>query len=147
MRGQLTARQRPYSDKPFPETVNRLLEEEELGLREMIRRARKVSKNPRSISTAASMIRGDAGPSAAVMEMLAELFRVDPEFFAEYRMRKARQLFEPEKREGGVGFTAALRNLQALERLGVEADRPIPRRLVAGRRDGKGSGPGKAGPP
>lgn len=49
--------------------------------------------------------------TAATIEAIAFAFGVDPTYFADYRLWLARRPYDP----SAVGFTEALRNLQALD--------------------------------
>jgi len=132
------------SNKKFQETVKELMNLADVSQRELVRRGSRHVDRPLTMGAVNPVLRGDADPSIGVMEFIAAALLVEPETFAEYRMWQARRLFDPTDEE--VGFDTALKNLQALEAVGEQADLPLAPGLVAGRRGGKGNGQGKASP-
>ena len=95
--------------KPFPQAVKDLLDEHDISQREL---ARRTSRNggPR-IAAVNQIVRGKLGGKSApnkpeTMEQIARAFGLSPDYFAEYRLRKARDKLDPDK----VGLKQALRN-------------------------------------
>jgi len=131
------------SNRPFRETVAHLMEMSDISRRELVRRGKR-HERPMSLGAVNSVLRGDAKPSIGVIEFVAAALLIEPETFAEYRMWQARRLFDPT--DDDVGFDMALKNLQALEAVGEQADLPLDPGVVADRRGGKGNGRGKAEP-
>jgi transcriptional regulator with XRE-family HTH domain len=94
------------TDKPFPEAVRELMEEQEISQRELVRRTRKKAKWG-SISTINFLANGEFSPSVKAMEAISSGLGIRPEYFAEYRLAKAREALDPNV----VGFRSALRAL------------------------------------
>lgn len=132
------------SNDPFPAAVTRLLEEQDISMREMVRRGedRSGGEDSRTVSAVHIVLQGKVAPAIGLMEFVARGLRVEPETFAEYRMWQARRLFDPT--DGEVGFDGALKNLTALEQGGAGADLPLPAGLIADRQVGRGNGGGQA---
>ncbi len=95
------------TDKPFPEAVAELLQEQEVSQRELARRTRQAHKKGLAVSTINYYISGDLRPSPDSMKRVATALHVQAEHFAEYRLAVARRNLDPEV----VGLRAALRNL------------------------------------
>ena len=128
------------STKTFREAVALLLEMEDLSIRQMVKRGERHADEPRTMGAVQPVLAGRTEPSIGLIEYVAQALRVDPETFAEYRMWLARRLFDPSE----IGFDAALKNLQALEQHGAEADLPLPAGEIAARIGRRGRPPGKA---
>lgn len=95
------------SRKPLPQTLRALMEEQDVSLREVVRRTKRQSGwgSPHGVSL---LLHGELRPTPEAMEHLARAFQVKPEVFAEYRLAMERRRFDPDQ----VGFKAALRNLE-----------------------------------
>jgi transcriptional regulator with XRE-family HTH domain len=94
------------SDKPFPETLQGLMEERDLSIRRLAKQLREET-GWGSISTVHWLVRGDLRPTYEAMERVAKVLRIDPDTFAEFRLSAARRALDPEQ----VGLKRALRNL------------------------------------
>lgn len=129
--------------EPFGTIVQQFLEEEDISLRELVRRGNETAdeEDRRNVSNVHDQVTGKIPPSPAVMRLVASAVRVDPETFAEYRMWQTRRALNPRTPEkGGVGFEVAVRNLQLLEQAAGAADQPIPAGLLADRQAGRAPG-------
>lgn len=100
------------SVRPITESLPAALAEEGISMRELARRTRRRFNwgSPWSI---AGLCSGEFTPSRRGMEVIAATLKVDPRYFAEYRLLTARDLLNPEE----VGLEKALRNLEASPRL------------------------------
>lgn len=92
------------TDKPFPEAVKALLEEQDLSQRELIRRTRK--RGWGSPGTISFLMRDEQPPTMRAVEAIATALQIRPEYFGEYRLAKARAALDPSI----VGFETALKH-------------------------------------
>lgn len=98
------------SKRPFGETLQSILDEEQISQRELGRRC--VSESDwGSNRTIAQLVRGELRPSLVAMENIAKALRIDPATFAEYRLVVARNRLDPDK----VGLKRALKTLAVFE--------------------------------
>jgi hypothetical protein len=129
------------SNRPFRETFQQLLDMQDVSLRSVVQRGIERSETPKALSSVYAVHRGEAEPGIEMLEFIADCLRVEPETFAEYRMFKARCLFDPGT---DIGFDGALRNLQALEQAAGGVDQPLPAGSLADRQAGRGKRSGRA---
>lgn len=78
------------NNRPFAETLDRLLEERSWSQRELSKRLTKEFPPGIHHVTISSMYRGTMHPSMRAMELIAKTMRVDPAEFAEYRLEARR---------------------------------------------------------
>ena len=104
------------SELPFPEALQELLDDnwiqvgsewvrEPISGAELARRVRE--RGWGSQWTVSVLMRGELKPTMHAMENIAAVLDEKPEFFAEYRLAKARQRLDPNV----VGLRKALKNL------------------------------------
>jgi transcriptional regulator with XRE-family HTH domain len=96
-----------FTDKPFQVALKEFLAENEISQRELIRRTRK--RGWGSTGAISLLLADEAPPSVRAMEAIATGLGIRPEFFAEYRLAKARSCLDPQV----VGLEAALNGLGA----------------------------------
>src|ERR687886_3115389 len=83
------ARRRRYSDEPFGETIERLMEENGVTYRAL------ADRTNLSAGYLNHLVHGNRPvPSSDVMRTLADALGVDPEHFREYRLRMITQRLE-----------------------------------------------------
>lgn len=99
------------SKKPFTETLQSLMETQDIGNRALATRTQEVAGWGTS-ATITQLKQGKLAPSVDAMMTLADALGEDPSVFAEYRLWLYRRQFD----ETEVGFKAALRNLDGVER-------------------------------
>lgn len=99
---------RQESNLPITDSLPALLEELQITRYEL---SKIIKRHGKSYSTAAlnALVHGDLAPTMRAMETFAEALQIEPEFFAEFRLGKARDALDPNV----VGMKAALRNLRA----------------------------------
>ncbi len=95
------------TDKPFPEALSELLSEREWSLRELAKRTRE-ELGWGSHTFFGQLTRGLVSPSMQAMANIAAVMRIDPAYFAEFRLGAAREALDPEV----VGLAEALRALE-----------------------------------
>ena len=107
------------SRRPFAETLRDLIASQGLSVREIARRTQRQAGwgSPTAIS---EMQLGELMPSPAAMELLAKALDTPPETFAEYRLWKARSLFDPGRTPNS--FKQAMANLDRFTESDVGAD-------------------------
>jgi transcriptional regulator with XRE-family HTH domain len=98
------------TDKEFGEAVKELLNDREWSLRELQRRTQDQTEWG-SLSTIHLLLAGQLKPSPQAIERIAGVLRVDPEYFAEYRLWQLRHALDPER----VGLSEALAVLESLD--------------------------------
>lgn len=115
------------SNKPFPETVQHLIDMEGISQRELTRRLNRKGWRHDN-STLARIVRGDVPATPPHIEAIAAGLGVLPETFVEYRLWKIRRDYDPDV----VGITKAVANLRRLEAAEEPADQPLdPEELAA----------------
>lgn len=92
------------TNQPFAVAVRELLEEQGISQRELSKRTQKQGWG--HLSTVNFIVRGDVKPSIRAMEQIAKALQVRPEYFAEYRLAKARNALDP----AVVGLDTALKH-------------------------------------
>src|SRR5690242_17370074 len=100
------------TEKPFPQAVQELLDEQEMSQRELIRKTRKHGWG--STGTISFLMRGEQPPTVTSMKAIARALGVPAEHFAEYRLAMARRSLNPKQ----VGLRKALETLSALNGAG-----------------------------
>lgn len=100
------------TDKPFPAALDDLLSEREWSNRHLAKLCRQ-RFDWGSHGTVNFLINGTLAPSRRAMEVIAAVCEVRPDYFAEYRLLRARDQLDPDQ----VGLGAALANLAANPRL------------------------------
>ena len=99
------------SNRPFGETLQSILDMEQISQRELGRRCVQES-HWGSNRTIAQLVKGELSPSLGAMENIAKALRIQPETFAEYRLMVARNKLDPRE----VGLKSALKTLEVFER-------------------------------
>lgn len=94
------------SDEPFPKAILAALEERDWSIRKL-HRATQAERGWGSLATIQALVGGSLKPSFEAMEHIARVLRIQPEYFAEYRLAKRRRELDPQF----VGLRKALRNL------------------------------------
>lgn len=98
------------STQSFPKALKVLLEERDISQRELSRRTKRHGFG--HLSTINGLARGDIAPSINAISQVAQTLQVRPEYFAEYRLAKARNALDPQI----VGLDTALEHgLEAAE--------------------------------
>ena len=92
--------------KPFPEAIREVLDDRGWSIRELARHT-KADTGWGAVSTIHFMVNGDIPVTRNGIEKISEALRIAPEFWAEYRLMRARDELDPEQ----VGFQTALRHL------------------------------------
>ena len=101
------------TDKPFPKALQELLDEKEWSNRELSRRCQEESPTGWGTSiTINRLVNGEYKPPMSAIEIIAGVFRIKPDYFAEYRLGLARAQLDPEE----VGLRVALKNLERFDR-------------------------------
>lgn len=101
------------SRQPFAETLKTLMEVQGLSVRELAKKTgRSGSQGSLAHPTIGEMRRGLLSPSPAAIEVVARALGVEPETFAEYRLWRARNLFDPGR--DAKSFKRALANYDRL---------------------------------
>lgn len=95
------------TEESFKKALTKLLEEHEISQRELIRRTRKHGWGSQGYLS--TLMANDTAPSIQAMEAFAQALQIKPEYFAEYRLAKARTCLDPDV----VGLFAALHGLEA----------------------------------
>lgn len=108
------------SKLPFAVTVRKMLEVTGMSQAELSRRA--TARNPGGLGLSPSALTRFVKEHERLrphhIEAFARALDVLPETFAEYRLWQARHLFDPaEPKDGGVGWDAAIENLEHFEEL------------------------------
>lgn len=108
------------SNKPFPETVQSLLQLEGISRRELARRA--IAHGwKRDQSSIARLVSGEIAAQPEHLEAIAKTLLIQPETFAEYRLWKARSEYDPSV----IGWEQAIKNLERWEGAVGLADPPL----------------------
>jgi transcriptional regulator with XRE-family HTH domain len=95
------------SSQPFPVALSSLMADEDLSARQLAKRTRRRSAWG-SGTTIDHLLNRKMKPSRRALETISAALNVSPDYFAEYRLLKARDLLDPEE----VGLERALRNLE-----------------------------------
>jgi transcriptional regulator with XRE-family HTH domain len=95
------------SDKPITESLPAVLDERGWTGRELERQMKRKGHGLSSVSIV-KLINGELPPTFNTMERLANTLNISPEFFAEYRLLKARDELDPQV----TPFKTAMRNLE-----------------------------------
>lgn len=96
--------------KRFSEAMRELLAEHELSQRELSRRTRKHGWGSQGYLS--FVMNDQQSPTPEGMEAIAKALKIRPEYFAEYRLARARESLDP----AAVGLKVALRNLAKFEK-------------------------------
>jgi hypothetical protein len=98
-----------HSDEPFGPSLRALLSARELTFRELARMTADVDGKGVSHVHLSLMANAEAPDKASTraMELVAAACNINPDYFAEYRMRQERAQIDPKV----VGFETALKNL------------------------------------
>lgn len=122
------------STKPFPETIQLLLDIYEISGRELARRLERkgISRNQ---STVQRLVNGESPVNHEHLEWFAKALGILPETFAEYRLWKARSSYDPLV----IGWPKAIKNLE-LREASEGAAEPLPAHEVADRQDSASDG-------
>ncbi len=127
------------STKPFGEALRALMDERGLTYRGLAQATRDVDGKGITHAHINMLANGRDRPSMRAMELIAEVFGIEPDYFAEYRLAAAMRDLDPTE----VGLEQALENLSG--RLGarhkaraVRAKRPAPQLQARPSRSPKG---------
>ena len=101
------------STKPFGEALRTLMDERSLTFRGLAEATRKLDGKGITHAHINMLANGHDKPSMRAMELIAAACRIDPDYFAEYRLAAAMRELDPAE----VGLEQALENLNA--RLGA----------------------------
>ena len=84
------------SRQPFGRTLTALMQEQDVGVRELARATQKAAGwgAPNTISL---LMRGEYPPTIESMEIIARVLGVSPDYFAEYRMAVKRRALDPKR--------------------------------------------------
>lgn len=96
------------TNKSFPEALNELIEEHEWSNRILSAKCQEVSGGWGAPMTIQRLRAGLYEPALEAMEIIAQVFNVAPDHFAEYRLAVARAQLDPKE----VELRVALRNLE-----------------------------------
>ena len=99
------------NNRPFPETLIRLLDERGWSMRHLAQQLQEDFDGWGSIGTLSQYNTGKIRPTMKALERIAYSLKVEPEAFAEYRLVLARTQLDPE----AVGLAVALKNLERFE--------------------------------
>jgi transcriptional regulator with XRE-family HTH domain len=99
------------SNKPISESLPELLTERGWTGRELERQMKRKGQGLSSFSIV-KLINGELPPTFNTMERLAKTFNISPDYFAEYRLLKARDEFDPQE----TPWKTAMRNLERYHR-------------------------------
>jgi transcriptional regulator with XRE-family HTH domain len=118
-----------HSTKPFGDALRALMQERGLSYRGLAEATRSLDGQGMTHAHINMLANGHDRPSMRAMELIAGACRVDPHYFAEYRLAMAMRELDP----GEVGLEQALENLN--RRLGARrragAKKQSPRTLQA----------------
>jgi transcriptional regulator with XRE-family HTH domain len=119
----------PPSDKPFGDALRTLMAERGLTYRSLAEATRLLDGKGMTHAHLNMLANGHDKPSMRAMRLIAEACRVEPEYFAQYRLAAAMRELDPAE----VGLEQALRNLSAqmAERRKSDAKVRPARRLQA----------------
>jgi transcriptional regulator with XRE-family HTH domain len=108
------ARTPPTADTPLTETLPALMRERGISYRQLATQTgmRDRSGNGLSHSYLVNLTAGREIPSRRALELLARVFQLAPDYFAEYRLAELRRQLD----ERQVGFASAYRTYQTLSR-------------------------------
>ncbi len=93
------------SSKPFPATLRKILEDEEVSQRELARRT--IRHGWGSMAAINLLYLGKLTPTIEAMEAISTALKIPPETFAEYRLAVVRRSLDPSQ----VGLRRALKAL------------------------------------
>jgi transcriptional regulator with XRE-family HTH domain len=114
------------STKPFGEALRVLMDERGLSYRGLAETTRTLDGRGMTHAHINMLANGHDKPSLRAMELIAAACRIDPNYFAEYRLALAMRELDPTE----VGLERALENLNArlgAHRKGGATARPAPR--------------------
>jgi transcriptional regulator with XRE-family HTH domain len=97
------------SDEPFGEALRTLMSERELSYRGLAEATRLLDGKGMTHAHINMLANGHDKPSMRAMELIAQACRVEPGYFAQYRLAGAMRELDPEE----VGLERALENLNA----------------------------------
>jgi transcriptional regulator with XRE-family HTH domain len=97
----------PPSNKPFGDTVRALMQARGMTYRALAESTREVDGRGLTHAHINMLANGRDKPSLRAMELIAVACRVEPDYFAEYRLASAMRALDPDV----VGFEQALANL------------------------------------
>lgn len=100
------------STKPFPVALRAQMDARDWSVRNLVAALRKDHDGWGSTGNVSAWLTGDLQPAMDRMERIARTLRIDPEYFAEYRLAKVRRQLTPEE----VGLAKALKNLERIEK-------------------------------
>ena len=113
------------STDPFGETLRGLMRERGLSYRALAEATRQLDGKGITHAHINMLAKGHDRPSMRAMELLAQACRVEPGYFAEYRLAAAMRELDPAQ----VGLDQALANLNVrlgAQRKGAAKKRPAP---------------------
>jgi transcriptional regulator with XRE-family HTH domain len=116
----------PIDDQPVTVALRRLLEEHGATLRGVAAQTRELDEAGKGVNHTyiSGVLSGREIPSLRSLELMARVFKIDPDYFVEYRMGKMREEINPRL----VGFDAAF---QAFAELEASRGRPRARQASA----------------
>ena len=110
------------TDQPFHQAVRGVLAERGLTFRALAARTSELDPDRKGLSHSyLATLGAHDRPTRGAMEIVARALDLEPTYFAEYRLRLARALFD----ERQQGLAGALQNLHALQEL-VDGAVPAP---------------------
>lgn len=99
------------STKPFPAALRAQMDTRDWSVRDLAAALKKDHNGWGSSGAVGAWLTGEMRPTMDRMERIATTLRTEPEYFAEYRLAKARRQLTPEE----VGLAKALKNLERIE--------------------------------
>jgi transcriptional regulator with XRE-family HTH domain len=102
------------TEEPFADALSRLKEQRGLSFRELHETTQAADPSGRGLSGAhiSRLCSGHDPPSSTTIALIAKALRLQPRYFAEYRLAEARALFDE---RGPGGLKPALAQLRRLE--------------------------------
>lgn len=98
-----------HSNRPFGESLRLLMQEQGFSYRALALRTRELDGKGMTHAHINMLAKGHDRPSMRAMELIAQACRVEPGYFAEYRLAQAMRELDPTE----VGLERALENLDA----------------------------------
>jgi transcriptional regulator with XRE-family HTH domain len=87
------------------------MEARDWSVRDLVKALKKDHDGWGSTGATSAWLTGDLQPTMDRMERIATTLRIEPDYFAEYRLAKARRQLTPEE----VGLAKALKHLERIE--------------------------------
>ena len=108
------ARNPPTADTPLTETLPALMRDRGMSYRQLAAETGLLDRSGHGLSHSylVNLAAGREIPSRRALELLARVFQLAPDYFAEYRLAELRRQLD----ERQVGFDAAYRTYRTLSR-------------------------------